>query len=284
MAPFLWENPRGTRTMPSIPLSGSPAQDPDSEPYQLELPYTKVPNVFLDEWVNFLGLVEIRIVAAIIRRSFGWHRRQTGRLSVTELCKITRRSRPMVVNALGRLRGYGIVTASRISRQEAHTYGLIMRPEFEKIKEAPPPELQTVLPYDVLEFPPVENSDYTISVVKKTLPLSGKENLTTDAPVLICIKERDPKERKPTGAQKARAVENSKDSEAVQAYRAQFGLNCSRGRKADIDATVTDLSLWRRVLASWGYQSGDKWIRFNPLNIGHMLSEYERLERKAASV
>ena len=74
----------------------------------------------------------------------------------------------------------------------------------------------------------------------------------------------------------------SSDSEAVTAYRDQFGLNCSKGRKADIDATVADLELWRKVLASWGYQNGDKWIKFNPLNIGHMLSEYERLERKAA--
>lgn len=274
--------------MPSITPRGRPAQYAEAgpEPYQLELPYTKTPNIFFDEWVNFLNLVEIRIVAAFIRRTFGWHRRRTGPLSVTELCKITRRTRPPVIQALNRLRGYGIINPSRISRHEAHSYELIMRPEFQALKEAPPPELQMPLRYDVLEFPvensveiPVENLGGPVAVVKKPLPLSGKETFTTGASVLIEFKESGPKEKIPT-ARKARAVT---DSEAVTAYRQQFGLNCSRGRKQDIDATVTDLELWRKVLAAWGYQKGDKWIKFNPLNIGHMLSEYERLERKAAA-
>lgn len=69
------------------------------------------------------------------------------------------------------------------------------------------------------------------------------------------------------------------DSEAVKAWRDHFRLNCSPGRKQDIDLTVTDLALWRDVLRSWGYHRGGKWIKFNPLAIGHQLSEYERRER-----
>ena len=70
------------------------------------------------------------------------------------------------------------------------------------------------------------------------------------------------------------------DSEAVKAWRDRFKLNCSRGRKYDIDVTVTDLDLWRYVLNNWGYWKGGKWIKFNPLATGQQLSEYERLERK----
>jgi hypothetical protein len=157
----------------------------DTEPRQQELPFTKVPNIFLDEWVNILGLVEIRIVAAILRRTFGWHRKNSGPLSVTELSQITRRSRPLVVKALARLRGFGIVTGGRLSRQEPLAYGLIMRPEFRALKEAPPPAKQKALPYDVHHFSGKENlTTETASVVKETLPLSGKENLTTEPSVL----------------------------------------------------------------------------------------------------
>ena len=75
----------------------------------------------------------------------------------------------------------------------------------------------------------------------------------------------------------------NQDSPAVKAYRDKFKLNCSIGRKFDIDATVRDLDLWKFVLNSWGYNKNGKWVSHNPLNIGHLLSEYERLERKRQS-
>lgn len=70
------------------------------------------------------------------------------------------------------------------------------------------------------------------------------------------------------------------ESPAVRAYRSKFRLNLNYGRRADIDATVDDLELWQYVLDNWGYFKKGKWKSFNPLNVGHMLSEYERLDRK----
>jgi hypothetical protein len=69
------------------------------------------------------------------------------------------------------------------------------------------------------------------------------------------------------------------DSEAVKMYRDKFRLNCSLGRKHDIDATVTDLDLWQYVLESWGYWKAGKWHTYSPLSVAKMLSEYERLEQ-----
>ena len=54
------------------------------------------------------------------------------------------------------------------------------------------------------------------------------------------------------------------DSAAVKMYRDRFKLNCSVGRKYDIDATVTDLDLWEYVLNNWGYFSKGKWHNYNP--------------------
>ncbi len=74
------------------------------------------------------------------------------------------------------------------------------------------------------------------------------------------------------------------DSIAVKMYRDQFRKNLSTGRRRDIDVTVKDLNLWGQVLKNWGYHKNGKWVAFNPLSIEHLLSEYERLERKNAKV
>lgn len=73
------------------------------------------------------------------------------------------------------------------------------------------------------------------------------------------------------------------DSDAIKAYRNKFKLNLNPGRRQDVDATITDLELWQFVLDHWGYWKNGKWKSFNPLNVHHMLSEYERLDRKRAS-
>lgn len=70
------------------------------------------------------------------------------------------------------------------------------------------------------------------------------------------------------------------ESPAVKAYRDKFRLNLNFGYRSDIDATVTDLELWDFVLKNWGYWKNGKWKSFNPLSVGKLLSEYERLERK----
>jgi hypothetical protein len=72
------------------------------------------------------------------------------------------------------------------------------------------------------------------------------------------------------------------ESPAVRAYRDKFRLNLSPGRRHDIEVTVTDLNLWNQVLNNWGYVKNGKWKSFNPLSVGKMLSEYERLEQKCS--
>lgn len=73
------------------------------------------------------------------------------------------------------------------------------------------------------------------------------------------------------------------DSEAVKVWRDKWKLNLNASRKRDIDLTVKDLELWRFVLEHWGYWKSGKWVKWNPLAVGHQLSEYERLERKRSS-
>ena len=71
------------------------------------------------------------------------------------------------------------------------------------------------------------------------------------------------------------------EHEAVKAYRDQFKLNVNLGFREDIISTVTNLELWKTVLANWGYWKEAKWNKFNPRNVKGLLSEYDLRERQS---
>jgi hypothetical protein len=52
-------------------------------------------------------------------------------------------------------------------------------------------------------------------------------------------------------------------------------LNLSASWKADVDKTVTDVELWREILANWHYWKNGRKIKKSP-GIKQLLSEYER--------
>jgi hypothetical protein len=69
----------------------------------------------------------------------------------------------------------------------------------------------------------------------------------------------------------------STDSEAVKLWRDFARLNLSQSWKADIDKTVTDIELWREILANWHYYKNGRKIKKSP-GIKNLLTEYERRE------
>jgi len=70
------------------------------------------------------------------------------------------------------------------------------------------------------------------------------------------------------------------DSEPVKLWRDKFKLNLSKSWKADVDKTVTDLILWRKILNNWKYRdSRGKWKSRAP-GIKNLLTEYESRERE----
>lgn len=74
------------------------------------------------------------------------------------------------------------------------------------------------------------------------------------------------------------------DHEAVKAYRDQFKFCPNAWRRREIILTCKNISLWKEVLASWGYWKDGKWIKYNPLNTNGMIQEYERRARNNSSV
>jgi len=69
------------------------------------------------------------------------------------------------------------------------------------------------------------------------------------------------------------------DSEPVKLWRDLFKLNLSASWKSDVDKTITDIDLWRDILAHWYYIKNGKKIRKSPA-IKPLLDFYESRERE----
>ena len=67
------------------------------------------------------------------------------------------------------------------------------------------------------------------------------------------------------------------DSEPVRLWRDKFKLNLSKSWKIDVDKTVTDLVLWRKILNGWKYQTSHGTWKSRAPGIKQLLTEYERL-------
>ena len=70
------------------------------------------------------------------------------------------------------------------------------------------------------------------------------------------------------------------DSEPVRLWRDKFKLNLSKSWKIDVDKTVTDLVLWRKILNGWKYQTSHGTWKSRAPGIKQLLTEYESRERE----
>jgi len=61
--------------------------------------YTQTPNLFLDDHLPKMGCAETKVVLAVIRQTFGWHKQQD-RISVSQFQELTGLSRQGVQNGI----------------------------------------------------------------------------------------------------------------------------------------------------------------------------------------
>lgn len=78
-------------TIPQTALAGTPAVNPPN--------YTQVPNTLIDDLMPKMKEAELKVVLAIARETFGWHRDEKS-LSLTRLQALTGLSRQGVVNGI----------------------------------------------------------------------------------------------------------------------------------------------------------------------------------------
>jgi phage replication O-like protein O len=70
--------------------------------------YTQAPNELFDEWLPKLKLVELRVIMALIRKTFGWHKSRD-RISLSQLEKMTGSHRSDILSATKKLIEIGLI-------------------------------------------------------------------------------------------------------------------------------------------------------------------------------
>ena len=85
--------------------------------------YTQVPNWILDE-IPKIKTTCLLVLLVIVRQTFGFHRRRSMVLSLSNLMRRTGMSKPAVINAVRQLEGMGWLL--RHPRKRSFTYSLNM--------------------------------------------------------------------------------------------------------------------------------------------------------------
>jgi hypothetical protein len=208
--------------------------------------YTQIPNVVLDDLMALMEETELRVTLAISRRTFGFHR-ESAKLSLSELQKMTGLSRQGVINGVtaGIKRG----TIEREPIGDSYAYRMVV--------------------YSV------DQEDSQLSSIggqMDGLPsqLSGLEvvhSVDSDTPVLKkVVKERTTKERKRATAAPCAAPKLQPESLLV--FREIFHRNPTAHQGQVIADCVSDLVLWRRVCHEWSMMG------YKPTNVEGMLDWY----------
>jgi len=70
--------------------------------------HTQTPNVLLDDYLPEMGLAETKVVFAITRKTFGWHK-YTDRISISQLMELTGLSNRGVIDGVNAAMDRGII-------------------------------------------------------------------------------------------------------------------------------------------------------------------------------
>jgi len=85
--------------------------------------YTQTPNLFLDEHLPEMGAAETKVVLAVIRQTFGWHK-QKDRLSISQLMELTGLSNRAVIDGTRQAMERGVI--DRQKKGNSYEYWLVV--------------------------------------------------------------------------------------------------------------------------------------------------------------
>jgi phage replication O-like protein O len=88
--------------------------------------HTQVPNLLLDEHLPDMGYAECKVVLAIVRKTFGWHKKRD-RLSISQLMDLTGLSNRSVINGIRAGMERGVI--DRAAEGDSFTYWLVVDSE-----------------------------------------------------------------------------------------------------------------------------------------------------------
>jgi phage replication O-like protein O len=156
-------------------------------------PYTQTPNDLFDHWLPHLGEVELKVLLVIIRKTFGWHRKED-QISLSQLERFTGATQSNIGKAVKSLISKGLVSkvvSGPIGKQQTF-YELVVVDDSNnsypsQIERTPPPDSRG---------PPLLNQE-----TQKKLPKEIEKEQQQSAVVLSekCI-SKEQQQKQPTAA------------------------------------------------------------------------------------
>lgn len=125
--------------------------------------YTQLPNIIIDEWLDKLTGLQLKILLVICRKTIGWHK-LVDKISLTQLVNITKSARDKICDAVRALVAFGLII-----KEVTGPKGL----------EETRYELNFQNKYTNSEAPPVEGSKKLLT--KETITKERKEILSKES-------------------------------------------------------------------------------------------------------
>jgi phage replication O-like protein O len=142
--------------------------------------YTGIPNA-LFELMPLMKEAELRVVLAICRQTFGWHRK-SDRISLSQLKEMTGLSRPAIVRAIAQGEERGLIKRREVKKgdpQKGHYYSLVVNESNHSEEEE---RLTKATTSGKRKQPPATRRVVTLSNTQKKEKESIKENGGVDVP------------------------------------------------------------------------------------------------------
>lgn len=181
--------------------------------------FTQIPNVVFDEWLPQLGLVELRVLMVLMRKTFGWHKLRD-RISLSQLMQATGSNRTRVSEAVQSLQKKGIINKIVTGRcgEQSTFYELIIEDSNNSCQyhRDTPPSIKSVPTKETLtkEKKRKMNKEKEPCVSPPPNPRSKREGLQPplDPPPLVSSKRKKVKEPKIQLADRVHLTESQKKS------------------------------------------------------------------------
>ena len=85
--------------------------------------HTQTPNELFDDHMRYMSGSELKVILAICRKTFGWHKEQDN-ISLSQLMELTGLTRSSVINAIKSLIARGLIARRKIGN--SYEYALIL--------------------------------------------------------------------------------------------------------------------------------------------------------------
>lgn len=223
--------------------------------------YTQCPNLLIDEHLPDMGHAECKVVLAITRQTFGWHKRKD-RLSISQLMELTGLSNRAVIDGVRAAMERGVLDRER--EGQGYIYWLVVGRE--DTSQAGSEGVSEV------HRGREDTSQEGVSEVHR-----GCEDTSQEAVSELHIQKKEKETLQKKEKENSRA--QKKEEDPVRMIVDLFECRLNFVQKEKIRATVEDMDRWRSVIEELALKG-----HTHRVAVSWALDNYEKKGRKGRTI